>query len=81
MKDRFFLKRLWDMATPWIQITGFIIMCSFIVGTYFSEFRAYGHSLDAHENRLEILEHNYTEINQKLDDIKNFLITPQRRVR
>lgn len=80
-QDRLWPKKLWDMGTPWIQIVGFIVMSGFVGGIYFSKYQAYADTLAIHSSELaeqgrkiSALENNYAVINQKLDDIKNYLI-------
>ena len=77
-------KRVWDMATPWAQIGIAVITWGFIVGGYFHKYEAYGATLAQQElkisdedARLVVMEKNYIQIDQKLDDIKNYLIKPR----
>jgi hypothetical protein len=71
--DKWFCKRLYEAATPWLQVGGFIILCGFTVGTYFNKFQALATTIDSHETRIEKVETEFTQISQKLDDIKAYM--------
>ena len=71
------VKSIYKALTPWLQIAGFLLMCSFIIGGKSSKFDAYGATLEQHDNRLKALESRSDTINQKLDDMIVFFGIPQ----
>lgn len=71
-------QKVWKAISPWGQIFGFVIVCAFTAGTYFSQFSAFAKSSEQHDQRLTNLEQNYTRINQKLDDIILFFHVPHK---
>lgn len=60
----------------WPQVVLFIIMGAFTIGLYFSQFKAYGETIEKHEKRLTDLETHYDHVDQKLDDIIVFFKIP-----
>lgn len=79
------IRQFWDWATPWLQVSGFVIMCSFIIGTNYSKFEAQAMDiatnkteLQQHNSRLMALEMSNSRIDQKLDDIIRFWNIPHR---
>lgn len=73
-------RELWDAATPWVQIIGFIILCAFTVGTSWAKFNTLESTTqslvditDKSRDRIGVLENQYGRIDQKLDDISDYL--------
>lgn len=72
-------RELYELATPWVQVIGFIILCAFTVGTSWAKFNTLEATTQklvtaTDENRTHIgqLEANYGRIDQKLTDITDF---------
>jgi len=79
---------MYDKATPFIQIAGFLIMVVFTAGIYFSKFTAMAATADKQQIRIEALETHYSEIEnryahieQRLDDMCDFFHVPPRRTK
>lgn len=82
--DRNWCKRWWDRLTPWCQIAGFIILCGFYGGSYFTQFQAQASTLKEHGVVLtDIVQKNALRdtqlevMNQKLDDLITYLKVPR----
>jgi len=73
-EDNWPCKKIYDRATPYLQVIGFIVLCGFTVGIYFTKYQAYADTLANHEDRLTKVENEFIQINQKLDDIKIYTI-------
>lgn len=70
------LHKFYDWATPWLQALGFVIMCSFVVGTNYNKWGAQAHDMESvkqdlanHSQRIAALEIGNARIEQKIDDI------------
>lgn len=79
--DDCIMRSLYLAATPYIQVCGFIIMCSFIAGGIWFNFNAYGADISSLKTwRMKQEEHNAIEdthnarIEQSLQDIHDFLL-------
>lgn len=73
-------KDLYEAFTPWVQIAGFVIVCTFTVGSAYAQFNAQKEQIakisqvtETNAGRINTLENNYIRNDQKLDDIKDEL--------
>ena len=72
-------RTMYDQWSPAVQLAGFLIMVSFTVGIYFSQFTAMAATVEKHDTRLLVIENHYAHIEQKLNDLCDYLRVPQRR--
>jgi len=75
----------WEQIAPYFHIIGAVIFVCFTAGVYFTQFQALAKTSEAHtvalakvEQKLSENQAQFAQINQKLDDIKNYLILPRR---
>jgi hypothetical protein len=87
--DQNLIKRLYSVSLPWIQIIGLIVVAVWWVATYQGKIEAQAHAIDVQQQAIDrhttaIIElkkddyeskQNYAVINQKLDDILNYVMT------
>lgn len=81
------IRKFYDWATPWLQLIGFVVMCSFVVGTNYNKFEVQERDMEAikqdvatHSMRLTTLEIGNARLETKIDDIMyHFGITPRER--
>lgn len=71
--DSNFIRQLWEWATPWGQIIGFVVMCAFVIGGKSEKFDAQAATLALHDQRITSLEATSNVVNGKLDVIINGL--------
>lgn len=83
LTDKSWCKFWWDRLTPWCQVSGFIILCGFYGGSYFTQFQAQASTLKEHSMLLTSLAEKDVErdiqlevMNQKLDDLLIYLKVP-----
>lgn len=81
-EDRCLILRLWNRATPYIQITGFLITIGTVIftgGGIWKDVQAYGPRLDTIEQWKYQQAQDTAEMKQSLRDIHEYLLPRKRR--
>lgn len=70
--DRHMFYRMWKNFNPYLQIGGFLILCTFVFTNKWNEVEAYGVQINDQQQRIVRLEASYERIDQSLQDIKQY---------
>ena len=72
------VKRIYDQYTPYIQLIGFVILCTFTAGMNWSKVSDYESRITKLEAFQETTAPQIAHIDQKLDDLIAFWNVPHK---